>query len=753
MNEFDKVEGNVIEIVYSNPENGYTVCEIDSREEGLFTATGYMPYISEGERVVITGMWVTHHEYGEQFKAEFYESVLPQEEDAIIRYLSSGIVPGVREATAIKLVEHFGKEVLNIMLSDPVRLSEIKGISKKKAEKIGEDFAGVQSVQNIVMFLQQYRISANMAIKVHQALGTNAVEKIKKNPYILSDMVEGISFKSADNIAYLMDIPRNSPERIRSGLKYFLNQAAYTSGHTYMPREVLLEHCAYNLDITIDEAENGLNSLVIDKDIFFDTIGDTKVCYLGNLARAENYVTIRIASLVEHTPGCIMSREEIGEAVADITKDAGITLAPEQFLAAQTAAEKGCVVITGGPGTGKTTTINTIIQLLHRMKLSIALTAPTGRAAKRMSQVCGMEAMTIHRLLGVQRTEGENRHIFCHDENNPLQADVIIVDEMSMIDISLMESFLRAVKPGARVIMSGDADQLPSVGPGNVLKDIIASEAVPVIRLGRIFRQAQESLIVVNAHRINFGEMPDLSRRDSDFFYLARSHAELTAQTIADLYKSRLPRSYNLNPLTDIQVLSPSKKGIAGVIYMNNLIQKEVNPPDIMKQEIAYGKIVFRVGDKVMQTKNNYDITWIKNTGEEGTGIFNGDMGIIAHISCADKYMNVVFDDDKLVRYEFSGLDELELAYAITVHKSQGSEFPVVIMPLSSFAPMLMCRNLFYTAVTRAKRLVILVGNAKAAEKMVANINERKRFTGLEEKLRDAVRRAVTAKTHNKQIF
>ena len=744
MNEFEKVEGNVVEIVYTNPENGYTVCEIDSREEGVFTATGYMPYLSEGERVAVTGMWVNHPEYGEQFKAEYYESVLPTEEDAVLRYLSSGIVPGIREATAVKLVEHFGGEVLKIMLTEPLRLSEIKGISKAKAEKIGEDFLNLQSVQGIVMFLQQYKISANMAVKVHQALGVNAVELIKKNPYILSDMVEGISFKTADNIAYMMNIPKNNPQRVRSGLRYFLSQAAYASGHTYLPVDILLEHGAYNLDITNDEAENGLSSLVLEKDIFFDTIDNVKVCYLAGLARSENYVALRLASLSGNEVKCDMSSEEIEEAVSAITEEDGITLAPEQFLAVQTAVKSGCMVITGGPGTGKTTTINTIIKLLKKMRLNIALTAPTGRAAKRMSQVCGMEAMTIHRLLGVQRTEGENRHIFCHNEENPLSADVIIVDEMSMIDISLMDSFLRAVKPGARVILSGDADQLPSVGPGNVLKDIIASDTIPVIRLARIFRQAQESLIVVNAHRINHGEFPDLERKDSNFFFLARSTPELTVQTITDLYKNRLPKSYGLNPVTDIQVLSPSKKGIPGVVSINNLIQREINPPELTKQEISYGKTVFRVGDKVMQTKNNYDISWIKDNGEEGTGIFNGDMGLIASISTSDKFMNIVFDDDKLVRYEFSSLDELELAYAITVHKSQGSEFPVVIMPLSSFPPMLMCRNLFYTAVTRAKKMVILVGIREAAAKMIANVNERKRYTGLEEKLRSTMKKELT---------
>ncbi len=736
MENLEQVEGNVLEIVFENSENGYTVCEIDSLSDGLFTATGYMPYLSEGERVRLSGNWVNHAEYGEQFKVEYYESVLPTDEDAVLRYLSSGIVPGIREATAIKLLEHFGGEVLNIMLTDPLRLSEVKGISPKRAQKIGEDFLNLQSVQNIVMFLQQYKISANMAVKVHQALGTNAVERIKENPYLLSDMVEGISFKTADNIAYLMNIPKNDPKRVRSGLKYFLAEAGYLSGHTYLPKDVLIEHAMYNLNISNDEAQNGLDSLVFSKDVYFDTVDNREVCYITGLFMAENYVTLRIASLAENTPELTMNEEELLEEIEAIARQKEIELAPEQFLAVETAAKSGCMVITGGPGTGKTTTINTIISLLEKLRLNIALAAPTGRAAKRMGEVCGMEAMTIHRLLGVERIEGENGHVFSHDEENPLTYDVIIIDEMSMIDISLMQSLLKAVKPGARVIMAGDADQLPSVGPGNVLKDIIASEVVPVIRLQRIFRQAQESLIVVNAHRINNGEMPDLESHNGNFFFLSRNSSEMAVYTIVDLYKNRLPKSYDINPITDIQVLSPSKKGIAGIVNLNNIIQREVNPPGVMKQEVSYGKTVFRVGDKVMQTKNNYELVWLKSNGEEGSGVFNGDMGIIASISATDKCMNIVFDDDKLVKYDFSGLAELELAYAVTVHKSQGSEFPVVIMPLAAFAPMLMCRNLFYTAVTRAKKMVVLVGDRRAAEKMVFNISEKKRYTGLLEKLK-----------------
>lgn len=737
--QMEKTEGSVIEIIYANPENGYTVCEIDSKEEGLFTATGYMPYISEGEHVILHGAWVTHHEYGEQFRTEYYETLMPEDENAILQYLSSGIVPGIREATAKKLLKHFGREVLNIMLTDPIRLSEIKGISEARAKKIGEEFASLQSMHNIVMFLQQYRISTNMAVKVHRELGNNAVDIIKKNPYVLAERIDGISFKTVDNMAFMMGVAKNNPNRIRAGLRFFLLQGAYSSGHTYLPQDVLIEHGAYNLDISRDEAENQLNELVLGKIVTVDTIDGIRACYLSSLARSEDYTAKRIVSIIKNNSKPLADEDKLEAVITEIADCEGITLAPEQFMAVKVAASSGCMVITGGPGTGKTTAINTIIKLLQSFKLKIALTAPTGRAAKRMSQVSGMEAMTIHRLLGVERSDGEGGHIFCHDEENPIDADVVIVDEMSMIDISLMHAFLKALKPGARIILSGDADQLPSVGPGKVLKDIISAGVVPTVKLARIFRQAQESLIVLNAHRINYGEFPDLERRDSDFFYMHRSHPDLIAETIADLYKNRLPRRYNLNAITDIQVLSPSKKGIAGINSLNEIIQREMNPPDFTKQEIAYGKMVFRVGDKVMQTKNNYDIAWLKDNGEEGSGIFNGDMGIIANISLTDKFLNIVFDEDKLVKYEFANLDELELAYAITVHKSQGSEFPVVIMPLSQFPPLLMRRNLLYTAVTRAKQLVILVGGAEICARMVANSSERERYTGLEEKLKNFV--------------
>ncbi|MBQ6559115.1 MAG: ATP-dependent RecD-like DNA helicase [Clostridia bacterium] len=746
MSEIITVTGTVEEIIYTNPDNGYTVCVIDSAEESIFTATGYMPFISEGESVALSGNWTQHPDYGEQFKAEYYETVLPSDEEAIVKYLGSGIISGIREATAKKLVAHFGTEILDIMLQNPERLAEIKGISREKAEKIGKSFAEARSMQNVVMFLQQYSITANMAVKIHSVLGSNAVEMIKKNPYILADMVDGIAFKTADTIAFNMGMPRNSLDRIKAGVKHILRDAAFTSGHVFLPKTVLIEHSVYTLKVEESEVEAAISALVGSKDIFPDNVGGINAYYLYEYYEAEYYISRRLIALVNSEQKFTMNENEAEKAIDEYEAESDIHLATEQRSAVVTALMSGCMVLTGGPGTGKTTTINTIIKLLEDLKLSIALAAPTGRAAKRMSQITGCEAKTIHRLLGVQRAS-DGYNVFTHNEENPLSADVIILDEVSMIDITLMSAFLKAVKRGARVIFSGDADQLPSVGPGNIIHDMIESKTIPVIQLNQIFRQAEESLIIVNAHRINHGELPELKEHASDFFFLKRRTPEESAYTIADLFKNRLPKSYEVDPLSSIQIISPTKKGLAGTVALNKLLQSHINPYDELRPQYVYGSITFRVGDKVMQTKNNYDIPYTREKGEDGTGIFNGDMGIIEAIFVRDKLMVIVFDEDKRVEYPFTNLDELDLAYAITVHKSQGSEFPIVVMPVCSFAPMLMSRNLFYTAVTRAKDMVVLVGSEKTVANMTMNNQYRERFTGLCEKL-VAVRKFTDAKSN-----
>lgn len=734
MNEIITVTGTVEEIIYSNPDNGYTVCGIDSADEGLFTAVGYMPFVSEGESVALSGNWTTHPDYGEQFKAKYYETVLPSDEEAILKYLGSGIVEGVREATAKKLVDYFGCDVLNIMLQMPERLSEIKGISREKARKIGASFAERQSTQNVVMFFQQYGITANMAVKAHNVLGGDCVNLVKHNPYILSDAVDGISFKTADTIAFNMGLPKNSPLRVRAGVKHILRDAGYTQGHVYLPKSVLTDHAVYTLKVDEDEVLSAVSELISSKEIISAEADGTDVYYPYEYYEDEYYIARRLIAMSQNTQKFAMTCDEAESAVDALEESSELSLAPEQRNAVVTALSCGCMVLTGGPGTGKTTTINTVIRLLEDMKLSIALAAPTGRAAKRLSEVTGCEAKTIHRLLCTQRS-AEGRNVFTHNEENPLPADVIILDEVSMIDISLMASFLKAVKQGARLILAGDADQLPSVGPGNVIHDIIESNTIPVIQLNKIFRQAEESLIIVNAHRINRGELPFLDDKTGDFFFLRRRTPQESAFTVMDLFKNRLPKSYGVNPISSIQVLSPTKKGYAGTVSLNKLLQSHINPYDERRPQYAYGNTIFRVGDKVMQTKNNYDIPYSRENGESGIGIFNGDMGIIENISVRDKYMTVVFDEDKTVEYPFAGLDELDLAYAMTVHKSQGNEFPIVIIPVCSFAPMLMSRNLFYTAVTRARDMVVLVGSEKTVQNMTHNNQYRERFTGLAEKL------------------
>ena len=729
------ITGTITEIIFTNEENGYTVCEIYNKQEGGFTATGYMPYINEGENIEMSGSWVVHPDYGEQFCVSDYKTVLPSDKTAILHYLSSGIIRGIREATAKKIVNAFGEEVFNILLTCPERLSEIKGITKAKAIGFGEEFQRLQSVTEIVLFLQQFNISAKTAAVVHRTFGSDAVAKIKQNPYILCNNIDGITFKTSDNVAHILGLPKNSPERIGAFIKYTLMTAAYSSGHTYLPKDVLLEHITGNLEVTYNEACNALNTLSIEKDLFVDTVDGIPACYLMSLLSAELYVARRICSLAQADQKHTMTIDDAQKIINEIAAEDGIILAEEQRNAVVSAVTDGCIVITGGPGTGKTTTLNTIIKMMKHLKLKLALAAPTGRAAKRLGEVSGMEAKTIHRLLGVVKSEGENSVVFSKNEENTLSADVVIIDEMSMLDINLMSSLLKAVKPGAKLIMVGDYDQLPSVGPGNVLRDIINSGTVRVIRLEHIFRQAKESMIVVNAHRINKGEMPVFQNDNSNFFFMRRPTPTFVSSTIAELYKSRLPQTYNINPINSVQVLSPSRKGIAGVINLNAALQQEINPPDYMKNEYVRGNTVFRVGDKVMQVKNNYDIEWTKDNGEEGMGIFNGDIGIIQKISSMDKKLYIVFDDDKNVEYDFANIDELELAYAITVHKSQGNEFPFVIIPVCSFSPFLMYRNLLYTAITRAKQMVILVGTDDSVIKMIKNNTKANRYSGLLEKL------------------
>lgn len=727
--EYEKLCGIVETIIFSNEENGYTVVEIEC-DDGNFVAVGTMYGIAEGEKVVLTGSWIDHPTYGEQFKAEIYEKQMPTDREEILKYLSSGIIKGVRKATAQKIVEKFGEESLNVIGNNPMSLALINGISEKKAAEIGRSYAKQLGTSELFVFLQQFGISAGICMKIYRKHNQFSKELILNDPYILCDGDIGVSFKKADEIAMANNMSPNDDKRICAGIVYMLRYSLQF-GHTYLPENILLDNSAAMLGID----SQGLSVYVDYLCSVFTCVREKKddiiIVYLYEYYDYESYVAKKIALLAktEYDINDINIEKQI--EIAQI--QSSLEFDSLQKEAVRCALNKSVMVITGGPGTGKTTIINAIIDIMKSMRLKIALTAPTGRAAKRMSQVCHAEAKTIHRLLEVSFSDGEDINCI-RNESDPLDADVIIVDEMSMVDISLMNSLLRATRPGTRLVMVGDVNQLPSVGPGNVLKDIISSGIVSVIKLTKIFRQSGESMIVTNAHAINEGEYPVCNTKESDFYFASMPDAESGAAYICELCQSRLKNTYGYEPF-DIQVLSPTKKGIAGVNSLNKALQNLLNPAEKFKKEKLYGDIIFREGDKVMQIKNNYDMEWNDvETDNPGSGIFNGDVGYIKEINHDFHELTVIFDDKKVV-YNFRDLAELTLAYCITVHKSQGSEFPVVVMPMFRAPDMLLSRNLLYTGVTRAKELVVLVGNKTILERMVDNNRQDKRYSGLTEKL------------------
>lgn len=727
---YESYTGEIAEIIYQNEDNGYTIAEFET-DEITFTAVGYMPSVSTGEQLKISGKWINHQTYGEQFKIEAYEKTAPKGEGAILRYLSSGIIAGVREATAKKIVERFGENSLDIIENHPLKLAEIKGISAQKAVLISQSYIEKMGASTLVMFLQQYSVSINLAAKIYKKIGTGAVEFIKKNPYILCDEIDGIGFKTADSIALSMGFSKDNASRIKSGTLYALKTNTLF-GHTYLPRSVLVSEASRLLGADSAEVEFAVESLIFQNSVISEKVENEERIYYFSHYYAEKYTAEKIKEL--SSVSFDEDENRILNEIEQIEKYQKISLAENQKSAVINALKCGVSIITGGPGTGKTTIINTVIELLKMRGLKVVLTAPTGRAAKRMSQICNMDAKTIHRLLGAGYADGDDNLTFSIDEENPLAQDVIIVDEMSMVDILLMQSLLRAVKKGKRLIMAGDINQLPSVGPGNVLKDIIKSKIVKTTYLTEIFRQAKKSMIVVNAHKIINGNMPISNGKNTDFFFAQIPDAAKGAEYIVSLVTDKLPRKYDVLPF-DIQVLSPYKKGIAGIINLNSVLQNKINPFDIRKNQKDFGDITFREGDKVMQNRNNYDIKWTDTeTGEEGSGVFNGDVGYIQFINHSFKTVTVIMDE-KCVVYDFKNLDELDLAYAITVHKSQGSEFKIVIIPMYDGPYMLINRNLLYTAVTRARSVAVLVGSESVMRKMIDNNKETRRYSGLCEKI------------------
>lgn len=750
MNEQIVLEATIEDIIFQNKENGYTVCTVEHEGEEI-SCVGEMAGVYAGEEVKIIGTWSTHPIYGRQIKVDMIERSMPKTVQGMEKYLASGVIKGIGARTAKKIVKHFGLDTFRIIEEEPLVLAQVNGISEKKAQEIGEVFHAQYELRRAMLFLQDYGITPTYAIKIYQHYKDRTTEVVKNTPYRLVEDIYGIGFRKADEIAAQVGIAKEDPNRIKTGVLYLLTNFS-NNGHTYMPRHMLLEEaiklllpeiyqeCMRMQDFEHPLVANALIELAINKQIIVKNYEDTACVFISYLYNSEQAVArklIDLASLYQQDASLDVEKE-----LEKTQKELKIELVEEQKEAVRHVLTNGVTVITGGPGTGKTTTINAILHMLEKAGEDVLLAAPTGRAAKRMSEATGIEAQTIHRLLEIgYMREDTNKQMFNRNEDNPLEADVIIVDEMSMVDITLMNALLKAVIEGQRLVLIGDADQLPSVGAGNVLKDIIRSERIPVVRLMQIFRQASKSAIVMNAHRINKGEYPVSNEKGTDFFFMKRSVQEEVRDTIIELVATRLPKYQGFNSIKDIQILAPMRKGLLGVTELNKSLQAALNPHHDLKPEKEYRGTLFREGDKVMQIKNNYNTPWkiLGKTGmsiDEGTGVFNGDCGIITAIKEEEEILIVTFEDSKVVEYEFNQLDELELAYAVTIHKSQGSEYPVVILPIHSGPPMLLSRNLLYTAVTRAKKMVVGVGLVETMHRMIDNNREIERYSSLGRHLR-----------------
>ncbi len=728
----ERIEAVVEDIIFRNEDNGYSVVEVKVDRQRT-TAVGVLPMLAAGERLVLTGDWVEHPQYGRQIKVSQYEVQKPTTLTGIERYLGSGLIKGIGPATAKRIVAAFGKDALDVLQYSPERLKEIGGIGKKRAEVILESFAEQMQQREAMVFLQGYGVTPALAVKIFKQYGERVQAVLKQNPYRLVEDITGVGFRTADRIAVSLGIAPDSLDRLTAGIKYVLQEAMSANGHTYLPRAALVEQALALLDVPLALLDVAMDTLILRKDVVAQEIDDEVAVYLPGAYSAEGEVARRLCELLRATPESPFPDAEA--ALARLEAKEGIAFHQQQREAILMAVRTGMTVITGGPGTGKTTIINSIIRLLAGDG-EVALAAPTGRAAKRMQEATGVEAKTLHRLLEYGGDEGR----FARGQDNPLEFDTVIIDEMSMVDIFLMRGLLRALLPGVRLIMVGDADQLPSVGAGNVLRDILTSGVVPSVRLTEIFRQDERSMIVVNAHRINHGEMPLLNVQGSDFFFERQQSPSQAAGIIVSLCEKRLPDFIGVDA-RQIQILSPTKKGDCGVWALNGLMQQRFNPKQHGASERLRGDTAFRVGDKVMQIRNNYQLIWQRRDAdglayEQGEGVFNGDMGFIVGMDDEEHTVTVCFDDDRIAVYEDNQLDELELAYCVSVHKSQGSEFPVVVMPVVGGPPMLLTRNLFYTAVTRARQLVVLVGREECIRGLVENAHIAKRYSALAERLR-----------------
>lgn len=739
----EALNGIVESIVFKSSDTGYTV--IKFRENNIIhTAVGVLPHVKEGQNLKITGSWVNHSQFGKQFKVEECEEILPTSKDGIEKYLSSGIIQGIGPVTAKKIVNKFGEDTLNILDNNIERLKEIEGIGKKKLETIIESYREQRELKNITIFLQTHGLSVNQCLKIYKKYGASSVDTVKNNPYILCDEISGIGFKTSDKIARSLGIEIDSPFRIQSGIRYVINEFC-ANGHTFMPKDELIKEASNVLTVSGDIIEENIKNAALDRKIKLERVNDKEGVFTIPNYYCELGITNRILTLSISNFQDISV--DVDHLILQFEKKNNITFAESQKDAIISAFQNGIEIITGGPGTGKTTIIKCIIEIFETCGLKVLLGAPTGRAAKRMSESTGKEATTIHRMLDMGVFEKEESVFVTNAEEHSLEADVVIIDEASMIDITLMNALLKSIKVGTRLIIVGDVDQLPSVGAGNVLNDFIESGFTKVVRLKEIFRQGKESMIVVNAHKINKGEMPKLNEKGTDFFFIRNDIQEGILNTIIDLINTRLPKfNSNWDKLKSIQVLVPMKKGVLGVTNLNERIQNVLNPKAPYKKEKEFRSMVFREGDKVMQIKNNYSLKWTRIAGKgehEGLGVFNGDMGFIESIDLEGKKLSIIFDDERRVIYDFMYLDELDLAYAITIHKSQGSEFPVVIIPAYMGAPLLMNRNLLYTGITRAKEMVVVVGIPKALKYMVDNTRSMERYSSLNWRIKEVISNEV----------
>lgn len=722
--ELIEISGNVEDVIFRKEESGFTVLELSTEDEYV-TVVGVLPEVNAGEKLRLRGNWVTHQTFGLQFRAELCERTMPSSAADLYKYLASGTVPGIGAKTAQKIIERFDDETFDVLENHPEKLAVIKGISLAKAEKMCRCFNEQFAVRQIMISLERFGMTPSECLKAFRCYGAATAEIIQSNPYLLCMDSVGMSFDRVEAIAENLPQKPSEDFRLQGGILHVIKHNL-GNGHTCLPRTKLLKPCSALLSAENDKINSVIDELIEDKRLISVEINDEEFLMLPHIYRAEATAADRIKIMMKFPPA---GKPTLLQDIENIENEECIVYDENQRRAIVTAIEKGMLILTGGPGTGKTTALNGIIKLFEKDRLNVALAAPTGRAAKRMSEITGREAKTLHRLLEVEWDKNDNPY-FARNMKNPIKADAVVVDELSMVDVVLFSSLLDALPLGCRLIMVGDSDQLPAVGAGNVLHDLIESGKLPVVELSKVFRQAQKSRIITNAHEIVKGRMPDLDTRDNDFFFMERFSSQLVVNTVAELCSKRLPKAYGYSPLADIQVLCPSRKGQTGSVYLNKVLQEALNPQSDSRKELVSAGRILREGDKVMQIKNNYDIIWLKD-GEEGAGVFNGDIGIIEKIDSISSTLTIVFDDDKKATYTFDGASELEHAYAVTVHKSQGNEFDAVVMPVFAVVPNLCYRNLLYTAVTRAKKLMILVGTREVVEAMTKNDSKMKRYSAL----------------------